>query len=166
MQTINKVRKYNIIKETKIKKSILVIVALTALIYLGSAVFKSSDSGGRIDYKSAIKLDIPPGYTNLSGNLYHDNGNVKQVAALFLKHFEENPADDKWGIKYNEGDRQLIYLLNISDHTIRKREINVSGTLMEYTWRGQTIERLRFAAQNGQFDPPGFSAPESKNLYH
>jgi hypothetical protein len=137
---------------------------ILAIIYLSFRVFKPSESGGRIDYKSAIKLDIPPGFKNLSASLMQGSTDVKNIADLFLKNL--NNSAGKLGIKYTSGGQEIIYLLDSESNIIRKREINVSGTLLEYTWRGVYLERLQYASENNTFNPPGFSAAEVKNLYH
>ena len=49
---------------------------------------------------------------------------------------------------------------------IRKLKKNVTGTAIEYTWRGVYMERLQYASENNAFNPPGFPAVEVKNLYH
>ena len=69
-------------------------------------------------------------------------------------------------MKYTSDGQTIIYLLDSADNTIRKREINASGTLLEYTWRGVYRERLQYARENNSFNPPGFSEAEVKNLYH
>ena len=152
-------------RNTAIKKSILYVLIVCAIAYLSFTVFKPSKTGGRIDYKSAIKLDIPPDYTNLSGIFNSGYVDVKQVAGLFLKNLGAAGVT-KIGVKFNSEGQEIIYLLDTEDNTIRKREINISGTLMEYTWRGAYKERLEYAAENNRFNPPGFSAGEVKNLYH
>ena len=78
----------------------------------------------------------------------------------------DGTAKSKLGIKYAADGQEIIYLLDIEDNTIRKLEINVSGTVVEYTWRGLYRERLQYASENNDFNPPGFSVVEVKNLYH
>lgn len=148
-----------------IKKSILYVLIICAIAYLSFTVFKPSETGGRIDYKSAIKLDIPPDYKNLSENFNSAVADEKQVADLFMKNLNHSGVS-KLGVKYRSEGQEIIYLLDSEDKTIRKREINISGTLMEYTWRGAYLERLQYAIENNQFNPPGLSAAEIKNLYH
>jgi len=63
-------------------------------------------------------------------------------------------------------NKEIIFLLDSGDNTIRRREINDSGTLTEYTWRGVYMERLQYASAHNTFNPPGFAAAEVKNLYH
>jgi len=128
-------------------------------------VFKTSEIGRRIDNKSAIKLDIPPGYKNLSKFLKIDSIDVKNVADLFLKNLD-GAAKSKLGVKYAADGQEIIYLLDSEDNIIRKLQKNVSGTLIEYKWRGVYRERLQYASKNNAFNPPGFSAVEVKNRYH
>jgi len=110
-------------------------------------------------------LDIPPGYKNLSASLKHEVKEVRNVADVFLKNLD-GAEKIKLAVKYKKKGQGIIYLLDGEDNTIRKREINVSGTLLEYTWRGVYRERLHYASENNTFNPPGFSAAEVKNLYH
>jgi len=70
------------------------------------------------------------------------------------------------GVKYAANGQEIIILLDIEENTIRKLERNVSGTFVEYTWRGAYRKRLRYARENNTFNLLGFSAVEVKNLYH
>lgn len=90
---------------------------------------------------------------------------VSIIADLFLKSLDK-AGPDKLAVKYKANGQTVIYLLNSNDHTIRKREINVSGTLVEYTWRGASRERLQYATENNTFNLSGSSAVEVTNLYH
>ena len=110
-------------------------------------------------------MDIPPGYYNLSGSLQSGRVEVGNVADLFLKKLVVT-GKTKLGVKYVADGWKIIYLLNSDDNTISKRERSVSGTLTEYTWRGDYMERLKYAHENNNFNPPGSSAVEVKNLYH
>ena len=84
---------------------------------------------------------------------------------MFLKNLD-GTAKSKLGVKYAADGQEIIYLLDSEDNIIRKLKINVSGTLIQYTWRGVYRERLQYASENNALNPPGFSAVEVKNLYH
>jgi len=153
------------VRHTAIKKSILYILIIIFVIYFSFTLFKSSETSAPKDYKSAVKLDIPPGYKNLSANLKHDTADLKAVADVFLKSLE-NATQTKLAVKYAKDGQILIYLLNSADNSIRKRQINPSGTLLEYTWRGMPRQRLEYARMHNTLDVPGSDAAEVKNLYH
>ena len=149
-----------------IKKSILYILVIFFVVYLSFTLFKSSEISAPKDYKSAVKLDIPPAYKDLSADLLPEARDVKAIANLFLENLDSFAGQTKWAVKYKADGQILIYLLNSADNSIRKRQINPSGTLLEYTWRGMYRERLEYAAGHNNFDLPGSAAPEVKNLYH
>lgn len=75
-------------------------------------------------------------------------------------------AKGKLGVKYISDGGEIIYLLDTEDNFIRKFKTNISGTMLQYTWRGEFRERLKYASENNTFKQSGLPEVEVKNLYH
>jgi len=144
----------------------LTIIAIILFTVYFVYIFSSQDkSNGRIDYKSAVQLDIPAGYykLNIPADVTLDE---RQAGSIFLEAVNNTNDQSLYTIKEEKGSQTILYLLNLSENTLQKREIHPSGTIVESTWRGEIIERITYAAEYNSFTPPGMAKAESKNLYH
>jgi hypothetical protein len=91
---------------------------------------------------------------------------VQQTATLLENMIQSNPEKKKVGISFKRTGATVTLLVDLEKDILEEQYSGASGTQLQTIWKGNAFERIRWGTKNDNFEPPGFSLPGKKNLYH
>ncbi len=141
-----------------------VILVTIAIAIGGIMLYTLTKSLGKsaIDDDAALLFEIPPQYTLINTKTRGGLTEIDFIAGYMAG--SDNPS--KLAFDFHSEEGRVFFLVNLDEDFIQKKTILKTGTITEQTWRGDAPGRLRNALVSSRLDGNGYSAPESKNLYH
>jgi len=139
---------------------VLTLLALAALVAFGWFFVSQLGSGRPADELSAVVQAPPEGYALV------ERGSFSPTAAAAELETQVLRQGGKVGIRFEREGADVYWLADVPGDVLEERSAGASGTRLQTYWRGGIRERLRWARVNGNFDAPGLSAAERKNLFH
>lgn len=140
------------------KRLLIVVAALAIVAGVFSAMVSSlqHEPTGR-DEAPAVILRAPEGFSteNIGESTF-------EAAAAAL----QTAVGDRVGVQFIDGGDTVILVADRVDQRIIEMRAARTGTLVERTWTDEVVQRLTWAAENGNLDAPGLAPPTGKNLYH